>query len=71
MTLSDRIKDLRTRRGWSQYDLAAEVGVKQPSVSRWEAGIETPSGPSLKMLELLFDAPTPERRSESLEGEAA
>lgn len=55
MTLADRIKALRERHGWSQYDLADEMGVRQPTISRWESGSEEPAGPSRKLLDILFE----------------
>lgn len=55
MTLADRIKELRRLRGWSQYDLADEVGVRQPTISRLESG-EEPSTPVRKLLVMLCDS---------------
>ena len=48
---------LRKRMNWSQGMLADYLGVTQPTVARIESGQE-PSGPVLKLLELL-DAPDP------------
>lgn len=42
----DRIRDLRNARGLSQADLAAQLGVSQVTVSRWENGHNRPT-PSL------------------------
>jgi len=44
-TVGTRIAALRRARGWTQHDLAAEVGVYRPLVSRWESGGATPSTP--------------------------
>lgn len=41
--LADRITDGRSRLGLSQTELAAELGLKQQAVSRWEAGTHRPS----------------------------
>jgi transcriptional regulator with XRE-family HTH domain len=38
MTLGERIKELRENKGWGQKELAAKVGVKQPTVAGWESG---------------------------------
>ena len=37
---SARVKAFREARGWSQQQLAAEIGVDQATVSRMENGIE-------------------------------
>ena len=37
-----RIRRLRRDRGWTQVELAAEVGVQRFTVGRWEAGIDVP-----------------------------
>ncbi len=38
MRMGQRIKLQRTKKGWSQCDLAREAGVPQPTVSRIESG---------------------------------
>jgi transcriptional regulator with XRE-family HTH domain len=38
----DRLRDLRTRRGFTQDRLAAEVGATGRTVQRWEAGDSVP-----------------------------
>ena len=47
MTVSDNIaaalKKLRQTRGWSQEDLARELGVSFATVNRWENGKTKPS----------------------------
>ena len=47
MTVSDNIvaelKKLRQMRGWSQEDLARELGVSFATVNRWENGKTKPS----------------------------
>ncbi len=37
--LADRIRDLRVRLGFSQQDLAFEIGVSVRTVQNWETGI--------------------------------
>ncbi|MBW3084964.1 hypothetical protein KEM60_01155 [Austwickia sp. TVS 96-490-7B] len=39
----DRLKTLRTERGWSQADLAEKIGSDARQVSRYENGRVTPS----------------------------
>lgn len=44
-----RFKKFRSDRGWSQKRMAAEFGVSQPTVARWE-GNTPPSDLALKLL---------------------
>lgn len=41
-SLADIIKAGRKEKGWSQIQLAEELGVEQPTVQRWEAGTRSP-----------------------------
>ena len=34
--LRERVKELRRRKGWTQEDLAREIGVSLSTVQRWE-----------------------------------
>lgn len=46
LTLSELgplIASVRTEAGLSQEQLAKEIGVTSPAVSRWEAGVLTPT----------------------------
>jgi transcriptional regulator with XRE-family HTH domain len=47
---SERIKDLRLRKGWVQADLALAVGFSQGAVGNWELGINRPAPPTLKKI---------------------
>ena len=38
MILADKIMDLRKKNGWSQEELAHQLGVSRQSVSKWESG---------------------------------
>jgi len=41
--LRERLKELRKKRGWSQEDLAHEVGVSLSTIQRWERqGVSRP-----------------------------
>ena len=37
MQLQSKLKELRAKRGWSQEDLAREVGVSLSTIQRWES----------------------------------
>ena len=54
MTLSEKILDLRTRRGMSQEDLASALEVSRQSVSKWETGQSTPDLDKIIRLADLF-----------------
>ena len=38
MSLSEKILMLRKQKGWSQEELAEQLGVSRQSVSKWESG---------------------------------
>jgi len=40
--LSDRIRRLRTQRGWSQPTLAEKIGSSTMAIAHWEAGTSQP-----------------------------
>ena len=48
------IRQLREERGWSQLDLALQLGMEPGSVSAWERGLRRPKPRSLLLLSLLF-----------------
>lgn len=50
---SDKIKDLRERYRISQAVLASMLNTSLSTVRKWEVGDKHPSGPSLKLLNLL------------------
>ena len=60
----EQIRALRQRLGWTQQRLADEMGVSWNTVCRWEMGDRHPSGPALKLLQLLdaMHSPSPDRR---------
>lgn len=39
MILADKIMNLRKKAGWSQEELANQLGVSRQSVSKWESGL--------------------------------
>ena len=42
MTMGEKILALRKARGWSQEELAEQIGVTRQAVSRWESGAAKP-----------------------------
>lgn len=49
------VKELRTRAGMQQKELALLVGVARPTVSEWEHGKKDPSGERLRKLSQIFN----------------
>ena len=49
MQIGTHLKTWRTREGLSQSDAAKKIGVKQPTISSWEAG-HLPDAQSLKKI---------------------
>ncbi|GAB6445740.1 MULTISPECIES: helix-turn-helix domain-containing protein [Bacillus] len=43
MIFSERLKEEREKRNWSQHDLAEKIHVSRQSVSKWETGKNYPS----------------------------
>jgi putative transcriptional regulator len=50
---AEKIKQLRLSRNLSQAVLAAVLNTSPSTIRKWEAGEKRPSGPSLKLLNLL------------------
>lgn len=55
MALSDRIKELRTRNGLSQAELAEKLHVSRQAVTKWESGRGYPDIDNLKAMATLFN----------------
>ena len=55
METKDMIRELRTKKGLSQDELAEKVFVTRQAVSRWENGETTPNTETLKLLSKLFE----------------
>ena len=55
METKDIIRELRTKKGLSQEELAEKVFVTRQAVSRWENGETVPNTETLKLLSKLFD----------------
>lgn len=55
MEVKDIIRNLRTKNGFSQEELAKKIYVTRQAVSRWENGETVPNTQTLKLLSKLFD----------------
>ena len=55
METKDVIRELRTKRGLSQEELAEKIFVTRQAVSRWEMGETVPNTETLKLLSQFFD----------------
>jgi len=53
----ERIAKLREAVGKTQEQLAADMGVEQPTVSRWENGVASPSWWKARQLAQIFGCP--------------
>ncbi len=56
--IADRIIELRRQRGWSQEELAAQLGVTRQSVSKWEGNQSTPDVDKILLISQLFGVTT-------------
>lgn len=58
MILADKIMNLRKQNGWSQEQLAEELGVSRQSVSKWESGMSIPDLDKILKMSTLFGVST-------------
>jgi DNA-binding transcriptional regulator YiaG len=49
----DEVKAIREKLGWTQAELAENLGVNQSAVAHWEAGNRNPAGPVVRLLKML------------------
>ena len=59
-TIRNTVKQLRTELGWTQGQLAAEVGVSRQSINSIERNRYVPSLPLALTFARVFDRPTDE-----------
>ena len=53
--LADKIRQCRELKGWSQEQLARELGISLNTVQRWESGKNKPSPLALEKLQAILD----------------
>lgn len=58
MILADKIMNLRKQNGWSQEQLAEQLGVSRQSVSKWESGMSIPDLDKILKMSALFGVST-------------
>lgn len=58
MILADKIIELRKKNGWSQEELAEQVGVSRQSVSKWEGALSVPDLDKILMMSNIFGVST-------------
>lgn len=58
MILADKIMMLRKKCGWSQEDLADQLGISRQSVSKWESGMSIPDLEKIVKMSSLFGVST-------------
>ena len=58
MILADKITALRKKAGWSQEELAEQLGVTRQSVSKWEGAQSVPDMDKVVQMSCLFGVTT-------------
>lgn len=58
MTLSDKLKDARIKKGLSQIEVAKLINIGNKTVSDYERGISSPDPDTLKKLAKLYNVST-------------
>lgn len=67
MILAEKIIALRKKAGWSQEELAYQMGVSRQSVSKWESGTSIPDLERILKLSQVFDVSTDYLLKEEME----
>lgn len=71
MILADKIISLRKKAGWSQEELAEQLGVTRQSVSKWEGAQSVPDMDKVVQMSRLFSVTTDYLLKDELEEQAA
>ncbi len=67
MILADKIMELRKKNGWSQEELASQMGVSRQAVSKWESAASIPDLDKILRLSQLFGVSTDYLLKDSVE----
>ncbi len=60
MELREKLIELRKAKGWTQDELARELGISRQAVSKWERGVIAPATMNLAALGRLYGVPLDE-----------
>ncbi|MCH1983037.1 helix-turn-helix domain-containing protein [Ruminococcus sp. OA3] len=71
MILAEKIAALRRKNGWSQEEMAYQMGVSRQSVSKWESGTSIPDLERILKLSQIFGVSTDYLLKEDIEEEPA
>lgn len=71
MILADKIIELRKKNGWSQEELAMQLGISRQSVSKWESAASIPDLDKILKLSELFGVSTDYLLKDTMETPAA
>jgi putative transcriptional regulator len=55
--LKGRVEDVRLKLNLSQENFAKVLNVSKETVAKWEQGVNTPSGASMRLLEIIQNHP--------------
>jgi len=69
MILADKIIDLRKKSGWSQEELAHQLGVSRQAVSKWESAASIPDLDKILKMSQIFGVTTDYLLKDELEAE--
>lgn len=69
MILADKIISLRKKSGWSQEELAQQLGVTRQSVSKWEGAQSVPDMDKILQMSRLFGVSTDYLLKDEIEAE--
>ncbi|MDY5845584.1 MAG: helix-turn-helix transcriptional regulator [Bariatricus sp.] len=67
MILAEKIMEMRKKNGWSQEELAYQLGVSRQSVSKWESGASIPDLDRILKLSQIFGVSTDYLLKEEIE----
>ncbi len=71
MILADKIIELRKKNGWSQEELADQLGVSRQSVSKWESAQSMPDMNKILLMSQIFSVSTDYLLKDELEAPEA